>query len=98
MTLTEAQKKFLRGQGHPLKPVIAIGNAGLSEGVLKEVSATIDHHELIKVKVRTTDRDARDSIIADLCRKTDASLITRIGNVALIYRRNADKPRLKLPN
>lgn len=97
MTLTEAQKKFLRGKGHPLKPVIAIGNAGLTEGVLKEVITTIDHHELIKVKVRSADRELRDDVIADLCRKADAHLIKRIGNVALIYRRNADKSKLTLP-
>jgi RNA-binding protein len=97
MGLSESQKKLLRGLGHHLKPVITIADAGLSESVLKEFSSTIDHHELIKVRVRTGDRDVRDHIISELCTKESADLITRIGNVALIYRRNNDKPKIRLP-
>ncbi len=97
MGLTEPQKKFLRGIGHRLKPTITIGDAGLSQGLLKEFSSTIDHHELIKVRVRAGDRDVRDQIISDLCAKESADLVTRIGNVALIYRRNDEKPKIPLP-
>ena len=97
MNLSEPQKKFLRGLGHQLNPVIMIGDAGLTDSVLKEFSATIDHHELIKVRVRAGDRDTRDAIIRDLCERGSASLVTRIGNVALMYRRNDEKPRIPLP-
>lgn len=97
MDLTESQKKFLRGLGHQLKPVVLIGDAGLTDAVLNEFVSTIDHHELIKVRIRVGDRDARDAIIEELCRKGAAELVTRIGNVALVYRRNHDKPRIPLP-
>ena len=97
MTLSEPQKKYLRGLGHQLKPVIMIGDAGLTDAVLAEFDATIAHHELIKVRVRAGDRQARDGIIDDLCRRGAASLVTRIGNVALVYRRNEQKPRIALP-
>jgi RNA-binding protein len=97
MELTESQKKFLRGLGHQLKPVITVGDNGLSESLLKEFSSTIDHHELIKVRVRSGDRKVRDQLISDLCASQSASLVTRIGNVALIYRRNKEKPKLPLP-
>jgi RNA-binding protein len=97
MNISEHQKKFLRGLGHQLKPVVTVGDAGLSESLLKEFSSTIDHHELIKVRVRAGDRETRDQIINDLCNKESASLVTRVGNVALIYRRNADKPKIPLP-
>ena len=97
MKLTESQKKFLRGLGHQLKPVIMIGDAGLSEAVRSEFGSTIDHHELIKVRVRAGDRQLRDEIISDLCSSTDSALVTRIGNVALIYRRNEEKPKIPLP-
>lgn len=97
MGLSESQKKFLRGLGHQLKPVITIADAGLSDSLLKEFSATIDHHELIKVRVRAGDRDARDKIISDLCARESANLVSRIGNVALIYRRNNEKPKIPLP-
>lgn len=97
MNLSETQKKFLRGLGHQLKPVIMVGDAGLSESVLQEFCSTIEHHELIKVRVRAVDREARDNIIADLCEKGSADLVTRIGNVALVFRRNDEKPQIPLP-
>ena len=97
MKLTEFQKKYLRGRGHPLKPVIMIGDAGLSEALLTEFSSTIEHHELIKVRVRTGDRTIRDIIIGDLCKSAAAQLVTQVSNVALMYRRNHEKPRITLP-
>ena len=97
MSLSESQKKFLRGMGHPLKPIISIGNAGLSESLLKEFDSSINHHELIKVRVRAADRAARDELIVALCRQAKAELVTRIGNVALVYRKNPESPKIPLP-
>jgi RNA-binding protein len=98
MDLSEPQKKFLRGLGHQLKPVIMIGDAGLTDPVMNEFSSAIEHHELIKVRVRVGDRSNRDAIIRELCAKGPADLVTRIGNVALVYRRNEDKPGISLPS
>ena len=96
MSLTESQKKSLRGLGHTLDPVVTIGNAGLTEAVQREFDTSIAHHELIKVKVRVGDRKLRDEIIDTLCSAGGADLVTRIGNVALVYRRNEDNPRIDL--
>jgi len=98
MTLKESQKKFLRGLGHQIKPTLTISDAGLSEPVLREFESTIAHHELIKVRVRAGDREIRDAVIGDLCTQGKSHLVTRIGNVALIYRRNDDNPKIRLPN
>ena len=100
MNLTEQQKKFLRGRGHQLKPLIMVGDAGLSEPLLAEFESTLDHHELLKVRVRVGDRDARDEIIEKLCETGKAELVQRIGNVALLYRPNLNKKpekRIRLP-
>ena len=97
MNLSESQKKFLRGLGHQLKPVIMVGDAGLSESVMNEFCSTIEHHELIKIRVRAGDRETRDNIISELCKKGSAELVTRIGNVALVYRRNDENPQIPLP-
>lgn len=97
MTLTESQKKYLRGLGHHLKPVVEIGNAGLSESLLNEFELTLNHHELIKVKVRAGDHEQRDEMITTLCKTGKADLIQRIGSIALIYRPNPDKNRIRLP-
>ena len=101
MHLTEQQKKYLRGLGHHLKPLILVGDKGLSESVLAEFESTLDHHELIKVRVRVGDRDVRDQIIAKLCATASADLIQRTGNVALLYRPNLKKKpdkRIRIPS
>jgi len=97
MILSESQKKYLRGLGHQLKPVIAVADTGLSASILREFDATISHHELIKVRFRMANRDNRDAMIDELCRQGSGNLIQRIGNVALIYRPNPDKQRIRLP-
>lgn len=97
MSLRESQKKFLRGLGHQLSPILSIGAAGLTEAVQKEFDSAIAHHELIKVKVRLGDRALRDETIAALCAAGSAELVTRIGNVALVYRRNDERAKISLP-
>jgi RNA-binding protein len=93
MTLSEAQKKHLRGLGHKLKPVVMVGEAGLSDSVLEEYRTTLDHHELIKVRVKAGDRAVRDRIIERLCAEGPAELVQRIGNMALVYRENPKKKK-----
>jgi RNA-binding protein len=97
MTLSEPQKKYLRGRGHDLKPVITVSDAGLSASLMAEYESTIKHHELIKVRVRSGDRSVRDAIINELCASSSAELIQRVGNVALIYRENADEKKIIIP-
>lgn len=97
MNLSESQKKHLRGLGHALKPVIMVGDAGLTDGVRSEFRAALEHHELIKVRVRVGDRDARDAAVRTLCEDAGATLIQRIGNVALLYRENPEKKKISLP-
>ena len=48
MNLSTKQKQHLKGLAHPLKPVVMLGNNGLTEGVLAEIEQALGHHELIK--------------------------------------------------
>ena len=99
MELSEAQKKYLRGLGHHLNPVIMIADAGFSEAVAREFESAITHHELIKVSVRVGDRTARDAIIASMCSGDTTELVQRIGNMALLYRENPEKmKKIRLPH
>lgn len=101
MKLSAAQKKHLRGLGHPLKPVVVVAESGLSESLLAEYESTLKHHELIKVRVRVADRNTRNEIIEKLCSSGPATLVQRIGNVALLYRPNLQKKlekRIRLPS
>lgn len=97
MNLTDAQKRYLRGLGHKLKPVVTVGGAGVSDSLLKEFDTTIGHHELVKIRVRVADREQRDEMIDQLCTRGKAALVSRTGHTALLYRRNREAPKISLP-
>ncbi len=94
MTVTEKQKRWLRQQGHHLRPVVRLGQAGLSPAVLAEIELALDHHELIKVRINSADREARDVAVQAIGARTGAELIQRIGHVASFLLAN---PRKKAP-
>ena len=96
-SLTEKQKKHLRGLAHAREPVVLIGQGGLSPAVAAELETALGAHELVKVRARVGDRDQRDAIFAELTKQTKSELVQRIGNVGVFYRPRKDKPRIILP-
>lgn len=97
LALTNAQIRFLRGQAHDLKAMLQVGGKGITDALVAEVGNALDQHELIKVKVASDDREARDEMIAELARRVNASLVQRIGHTAVLFRANPDKRRIVLP-
>ena len=87
MTLTTKFKQQLKAKAHPLKPVVLIGAHGLTEAVKKEINLALEHHELIKVSIRTEDRDQRKAWLIEICESLQAELIQRIGTIGVIYRK-----------
>ena len=72
MTLSEKQKKHLRRLGHPLHPLVMLGNAGLTPNVVEELDRALADHELVKVSARVGDRGAREHALKELARRTAA--------------------------
>ena len=97
MKLTEAQKRHLRGRGHRLKPCIQVGSAGVTPAVIAELKDALRHHELLKVKIRAAGREERDAAVAALTEQGKAVLVSRIGNVAVLYRPDPCNPRPATP-
>ena len=95
--LTSAQTRFLRGQAHDLKAMLQVGAKGLTDTLVAELDNALEHHELIKVKVGAEDRDSRDAMIDELAKRSGASLVQRIGHVAVFYRPSKDKRQIVLP-
>jgi RNA-binding protein len=95
--LDEKQKKFLRGLAHPKEPVARTGQAGLTESLLQEIAVQLLAHELIKLKVSAPDRGTRDALIGEVCAKSGATLVQRIGNIAILYKKHPTKPKIELP-
>ncbi|MES9946386.1 ribosome assembly RNA-binding protein YhbY [Candidatus Thiodiazotropha sp. CDECU1] len=93
MPLTTAQNRTLKKLAHDLKPVVIVGQHGLSEGVLNEIDTTLNTHELIKVKLAGADKEDRIQLSGDIVERLSAELIQIIGRVAIFYRPNPKKKK-----
>lgn len=96
-SLSEKQRKYLRGLAHGREPIVLIGQSGLSDGVTRELDLALATHELVKVRARVGDREERDAIFEQLSTSTASVMVQRIGNVGVFYRPHKDKPKLILP-
>jgi RNA-binding protein len=87
--------KTLKSRAHNLKPVIWMGQHGLTEPVLNEIDIALNAHELIKIKIPGDDREARKQIILDIQTKMQAELIQMVGKIVTFYRKKTDVPTIK---
>ena len=93
--LTPQHIRKLRGLAHHLKPVLMIGQHGITDNLLNELDIVLNNHELIKITISSTDRDDRQAITTLLCEKSGAELVQKIGKISVLYR-PAQPPRLVL--
>ncbi len=89
--LTPKERQTLKARAHGLKPVVLLGNSGLSGPVMKEIDRALAAHELIKVKVPSDDRDERDSVFADIAEALSAARVQSIGKLLVLYRPAPDE-------
>ena len=97
MPLTASQKRHLRGFAHDLKPVILVGQKGVTPNLLAEFAGALDHHELVKVKLADDDRESRAASIEAIRAHSGAELVQTIGKVACFFKRNAERDQYPLP-
>lgn len=97
MSLSNAQIRILRSEAHRLmlKPVVMIGQNGLSENVVNELQQALEHHELIKVRVPAADKKEKSAMNNAICQQLEAELIQSIGHVIVIYKSNPKIDRFK---
>ena len=74
-----------------------VGQQGLSDAVLAELESTMTKHELLKIKVRTNDRDEKQQIVDKILNFSKAALVQVIGGVLIIYRPFDENPSIILP-
>jgi RNA-binding protein len=86
IVLTPAQRKEHRAAAHHLHPVVAVGNDGLTDAVVKEADGALKAHGLIKVRVFSDDRGAREELLAALSDRLDAAPIQHIGKLLVLWR------------
>lgn len=96
MSLASKQIRHLRSLAHHLKPVVWVGQHGLRDSVLDEIGLALDTHELIKVKI-AAEKTERTLIIESIGEATKAECVQHIGQIAVFFRRNTEKPKVVLP-
>jgi putative YhbY family RNA-binding protein len=84
--LSPARRSELRGEAHKLKPVVLIGDKGLTEEVIAEIDRSLRAHELVKVRAAGGEREQRDIWLESICERLEAHPVQQIGKVFVIYR------------
>jgi RNA-binding protein len=95
MELTPRERSALRAAAHPLRPVVLIGDNGLTEAVLKEIDLNLSAHELIKVRAGTADREAREEMLSAICEALSCAAVHHLGKMLILYRYGAKGTYLK---
>ena len=97
VALSGKQKRFLRGLGHKLKPVVTVGKQGLGPAVVSQVEANLLAHELIKIRLLESCPLDRDECAEVIRQSTGAELAQSLGRTQLYYRAHPEQPGLLLP-
>jgi len=84
--LTNAEKRDLKASAQRLEPVVKVGQAGLTDGFYNSLNEALTQHELVKVKFAAFKEDKK-VLAPQIAERTGSELITRVGNVAVYFRR-----------
>ena len=99
--MKSSQRKYLRGLAHSMKPVVFVGQKGVTASLAKAIDEALDTHELIKVKfVEFKEKARKTAITAQIEKDSGAVLAGLIGHTAILYRphRDPEKRRIQLPD
>lgn len=97
MELTTKQKLYLRNKAHDLKPVVMLGKKGLADTVIAEIISSVEHHELIKVKVALEDKEQKDGVAEEIAKLTQTEVVQFIGNNLILFKQAKKKSKFSLP-
>lgn len=93
--LDSAQRRHLRGLAHPLKPIVFVGEAGVSPAVLKALDEALTQHELVKVRLRQPEN--KKEAARQLAEASAAGLCGVVGHTVVLYRPHPEEPTIELP-
>ena len=90
LTLSSRERARLKSRAHALEPIVQVGQGGVSAAVVVELERALTAHELIKVKINGTDRDARDATAEEICTRTGAAAVQQVGKILVLWRPKPD--------
>ena len=91
VALSSAARRSLRARAHALSAVVTVGDAGLTDLVLREIDVSLKAHELIKVRVSNNDHGAREALMRTICSKLRAEPVQHVGKILVVYRRRQEQ-------
>ena len=88
--LSTRERAHLKARAHSLDPVVQVGSTGITDNLIAEIDRALTAHELIKVRIPGDDRDARVAAGDEICTRTGATAVHRVGKVLILWRRRAE--------
>jgi len=92
VSLTPRERAHLKARAHALEPKVMVGHGGLTPAVIAEIDRALTAHELIKVKMLSDDRAARETMAEEICAAADAAPVQRVGKIVALWRPKPDEP------
>jgi len=96
LSLTVSERRGLKARAHSLNPTVMIGNAGLTDAVLKEIATSLKSHELIKIRVMSDERLIRAALLQAICTQLNAAPVQHIGKILVVYQPNPDVHKIEI--
>jgi RNA-binding protein len=91
------QRKYLRGLAHKTKPVVFIGQKGVTETLNRSIDDALTAHELIKVKyIDFKDKENKTEIAGIMEKTHDCEMVGMIGHTAIFFRQHPDEEKRKI--
>ncbi len=86
--LTVKQRGYLKGLAHHLKPIVRIGQEGVTEAAIGEIRKQLLAHELVKVKWASLSKEEgkKSQQARDLAARVGAHYVHLIGQIVILYR------------
>ena len=78
-----------------MKPLVIIGQQGVTDTVIQAINDALDLHELIKIKFNSF-KEQKKELAAEIEQQTRSELLGIIGNIAIYYRQQPDKDKRKI--
>lgn len=91
MPLASKVRQQLKAKAHKLRPIVIVGNNGLTANVNNEVDRALSDHELVKMRINAEDREMRRALFLEIAQLHHAELIQIVGKIGVIYRKNEEK-------
>ncbi len=88
MPLNSQQRKTLKAKAHHLKPLIRVGQKGITDNLIEEAIQTLDRHELVKVHIAMEDRQERNDCAEEIASRCTAEIVNQIGKTCVLYKNN----------